>query len=42
MILVADDAELSELLPDVVGSDSCPVAGQLDESVLVDQLRSGY
>ena len=28
VILDADDTDLSELLLDVVGSDSCPVAGQ--------------
>ena len=38
-ILDADDAELSELLlDDVVGSDGCPLAVQLDESTLVNQL----
>ena len=39
MTLVTDDAELSELLlDDVVGSDGCPLAVQLDESTLVNQL----
>merc|ERR1719378_425801 len=38
-ILDADDAELSELLlDDVVGSDGCPLAVQLNESTLVNQL----
>merc|ERR1719378_1138116 len=38
-ILDADDAELSELLlDDVVGSDGCPLAVQLDKSTLVNQL----
>ena len=38
-ILDADDTELSELLlDDVVGSDGCPLAVQLNESTLVNKL----